>query len=123
MPIKPALAAYRSIVHLMVGAPAVARAQRPRQSLQRLDQSRSRAIPVGRDLPCRSDRNRFLMTPSVLLILRGRGVALAQRLLSRTTHGSLAALRQARRCDRGDREAKCNCSSTFVEGEHCYLLC
>src|SRR5262249_39198457 len=40
---------------------------RPRQSLQRSagcradrpDQSRSRAIPVGRDLPCRSDRRRF----------------------------------------------------------------
>src|SRR5262249_28274108 len=65
----------------------------------------------------------FLMAPSVLLILRGRGVALAQRLLSRATHGSLAALRQARRCGRGNREAKCDCSSRFVEGEHCYLLC
>src|SRR5262249_31467895 len=65
----------------------------------------------------------LVITPSGLRHLSGLAAALPQRLLSRIARGSLAALRQARRCDRSNREAKCNCCSMFVDGEHCDLLC
>jgi hypothetical protein len=64
----------------------------------------------------------LVSTPGRLRHLSALGTALPQRLLARATHGILATLRQARRCDRGNREAKCDCSDVSVDGEHCYLL-
>jgi hypothetical protein len=62
------------------------------------------------------------MTPGVLLVPRGRGVALAQRLRPLAGHVILAALRKARCCN--DRQAECedersaDSSAMFVKFGH-----
>jgi hypothetical protein len=126
MPIKPAFAAYRSIV-FMAGAPALARAQRLRQDILR----RQAAEPAAETkagcalfllavlVHAGAERVELVSTPGRLRHLSGLGTALPQRLLARATHVILATLRQARRCDRGNREAKCDCSDMSVDGEHC----
>src|SRR5262249_12438493 len=115
----------------MAGARAFACAQRLRQSLRGRRVAQPTAETKAGDallllavlVHAGAIRGDLVSTPGVLRHLSGLAVALSQRLLARTTDGSLAALRQARRCDRGSREAKCDCSSMFVDGEHCYLLC